>query len=122
MQHTGDFFQRIDQARSTARNLVAVDPDVILAPSTHDTAVTVESILQRPGWGQVTAIREKRVHLIDGDKISRCGPRLIDALEEIARVLHPQRFPLGSQRFPTGSSATASGVDHDAVEIEDGAS
>ena len=77
--------------------VVAGDPDVILAPSTHDTAVSPESILQRPGWGQVSAIRDKRVHLIDGDKVSRCGPRLVDALEEIASVLHPQQFLLPSE-------------------------
>ena len=77
--------------------VVAGDPDVILAPSTHATAVTVESILQRPGWSQVSAIRDKRVHLIDGDKVSRCGPRLVDALEEIASALHPQHFSLPSE-------------------------
>lgn len=68
--------------------VVAGDPDVILAPSTHATPITREAILKRPGWGQIRAVREGRVHIIDGDSISRCGPRLVDALEEIASVLY----------------------------------
>lgn len=76
--------------------VVAGNPEVILAPSTHATPVTVESILARTGWGQVAAVRENRVHLIDGDSVSRCGPRLVDALEEIAEVLYPERFPSAS--------------------------
>lgn len=76
--------------------VIAENPDVILAPSTHATPVTLESILSRSGWADVRAIRDKRVHLIDGDQISRCGPRVVDALEEIARMLYPNRFPPAS--------------------------
>lgn len=68
--------------------VVAGNPDVILAPSTHATPVTAESILGRAGWGGVRAIQDKRVYVIDGDSVSRCGPRLVDALEEIVGVVH----------------------------------
>ncbi len=78
------------------------DPDVILAPSTHAAPVTIRSILTRPGWSRVRAIREQRVHLIDGDKVSRCGPRLVDALEEIVSVLYPERFSSPSLDIESG--------------------
>lgn len=73
--------------------VIAGDPEVILAPASHAAPVTVESILHRPGWSQVRAVREKRVYVIDRNHISRCGPRLVDALEEIAGVLYPDQFP-----------------------------
>jgi iron complex transport system substrate-binding protein len=69
------------------------DPEVILAPTSHAEHISVESILGRQGWGNVRAIRDKQVYLIDGDSVSRCGPRLLDALEEMMRVVYPDLWP-----------------------------
>ena len=69
--------------------VVSRNPDVILSPSTHASQVRVEKLLQRQGWGEVKAIQEKQVFVINGDQISRCGPRLLDALEEIIQVVYP---------------------------------
>jgi iron complex transport system substrate-binding protein len=33
-----------------------------------------------------------RVYVIDGDLLTRPGPRLVDGLEQIARALHPEAF------------------------------
>jgi iron complex transport system substrate-binding protein len=35
---------------------------------------------------------EGRVYPINGDLLSRPGPRLVDGFEQIARVLHPEAF------------------------------
>jgi len=43
-------------------------------------------------WSQVTAVREGRVYLLDDDTIHRPGPRLAQAIAEIARLLYPERF------------------------------
>lgn len=77
--------------RISAEAVVARNPDVILAPSTHASEVTREAILNRQGWDQVNAVRNERVFVIDGDPVSRCGPRLIDALEEVIQVVYPER-------------------------------
>lgn len=69
--------------------VVARNPHVILSPSTHASEVSIEKLLQRQGWAEVKAIQEKQVFIIDGDHISRCGPRLLDALEEIIRHAYP---------------------------------
>jgi iron complex transport system substrate-binding protein len=69
--------------------VVARNPDVILSPSTHASKVSIEKLLERQGWGNVKAVREKQVYIINGDHVSRCGPRLLDALEEIIRVAYP---------------------------------
>lgn len=68
------------------------DPEVILAPSTHADQVSFEKLAGRQGWGQILAIREKQVFLIDGDQVSRCGPRLLDALESMIEAVYPQRY------------------------------
>jgi iron complex transport system substrate-binding protein len=38
------------------------------------------------------AVRNGRVYVIDGDLLTRPGPRLVDGLEQIAHVLHPEAF------------------------------
>jgi iron complex transport system substrate-binding protein len=70
--------------------VVARNPDVIISPSTHASKVSIEKLLERQGWSEVKAIQEKQVYIINGDHISRCGPRLLDAIEEIIRVAYPQ--------------------------------
>ena len=86
--------------------VVAGDPDIILAPSTHGAPVTIESILTRPGWSRVRAVREKRIYLLNRDTISRCGPRLVDALEEIVAAAYPDRFTSSDYESEPGEQAT----------------
>ena len=72
--------------------LLARDPEVILAPSSGAEPMTIEELRSRPGWNKLRAVRNNRIYLIDGDLISRCGPRLVDALEIMARTLYGDRF------------------------------
>lgn len=56
---------------------------------------TAESIKARPGFENIDAIKNDRVHLLDGNIVSRPGPRIVQALELIARSIHPERFDKG---------------------------
>jgi cobalamin transport system substrate-binding protein len=80
--------------------LLARDPEVILAPSVEAEPMTVERLRTRPGWSNLRAVRNNRIYLIDGDLISRCGPRLVDALEIMARALYADRFAALADRPP----------------------
>lgn len=72
--------------------VVARGPDVILGPSSHGEGLTAAKIAARPGWGELAAVKAGRIVIVDGDIISRAGPRLADALEAVARGLYPERF------------------------------
>jgi cobalamin transport system substrate-binding protein len=56
-----------------------------------------ESVEELPrGWerlGSVSAVREGRVYGVDGDLVHRPGPRMVEALRALARVIHPERVP-----------------------------
>lgn len=75
--------------RVSSEAVLARNPDVILAPSTHGEKVEFERLASRPGWSGLTAIETRQVFLIDGDQISRCGPRLLDALEQMLNAVYP---------------------------------
>ena len=69
----------------SVEQLVEDDPDVYLA---SEFGQGVDAVTDRPGIRDLTAVREGRVHLVDGDLISRPGPRLVEGLEALAEALH----------------------------------
>jgi len=80
-----------DYAQISIEELLVQNPDVILL---GDAAygVTVESIAARAGWDQLAAVQTGQVFPFDDNLVSRPGPRLIDALEQLVRLLHPDQF------------------------------
>jgi iron complex transport system substrate-binding protein len=73
--------------------LVSADPEVIMLPTQHGTAFTTPEMLQgHPAWRQITAVKQGRIYTIDGDLVDGYGPRIVQGLEEIAKILHPGLF------------------------------
>jgi iron complex transport system substrate-binding protein len=64
------------------------DPDVILFPRSESFAPQLEEFQRLPGWRDLRAVRNRRMYFVS-DTIIRPSPRLVDALEEVARALHP---------------------------------
>ncbi|HOJ00883.1 MAG TPA: hypothetical protein PLL88_04635, partial [Anaerolineaceae bacterium] len=58
----------------------------------HGDKLIAEQLAARPGWDQVDAVKNNRIYLIDGNISSRPGPRIVDALESIAKSLYPDLF------------------------------
>ena len=75
----------------TAEAVLAADPQIILLADGE--WVSIESVAQRPGWAGIAAVTNGRVHPINPDLGNRPGPRIVDAIEEMARVIYPERFP-----------------------------
>jgi iron complex transport system substrate-binding protein len=72
--------------------LVEADPEVIVLAD-HDFGETAEKVQGRPGWSGMTAVKEGHlVEVEDINLVSRPGPRVAEAVEYIARELHPELF------------------------------
>ena len=71
--------------------VVAADPAFIILGDAR-YGVTPESIAQRPGWENLSAVKNGQVLPFNDDLVSRPGPRLVDALEELAKLLRPELF------------------------------
>lgn len=74
-------------------DLIHRRPQVILGAAIEGGMGDLGQLVTQPGWRELPAVQNGRVHAIDGDIVSRPGPRLAEALERIARHLHPDRFP-----------------------------
>ncbi|MCU4743850.1 ABC transporter substrate-binding protein [Natronoglomus mannanivorans] len=83
--------------RSRPREWEAVreyDPEVIVvAPcgfGLEQTAANLTDLTDREGWDDLAAVREGRVWAMDGHHyVNRPGPRLVDTLEALAPIVHP---------------------------------
>ncbi len=76
----------------TAEALIDANPEVVLLAD-HVWGESLETVAARPGWDAVDAVINERVYGVDPDTGNRPGPRIVDSLEEIARLLYPDRFP-----------------------------
>jgi len=72
--------------------IVVRDPQVIIFGAGPFVPTTVESIKARAGWGGISAVVEDRVYAIDTDLLDLPGPRLVEGLEQLAMLLHPEAF------------------------------
>lgn len=66
--------------------LIADDPEIYVGST--GSMQSAEDVAKRPGWTKLTAINNKRVIVLDENLITRPGPRLIDALEELVNEFH----------------------------------
>ena len=76
----------------TSEFVIAQDPEVIVYTVGYMTTTTAEEIASRPGWDVITAVSEANIHSMDDNLMSRYGPRIVDGLEELAALLHPDLF------------------------------
>jgi len=73
--------------------LVSSDPEIIMIDASMGTAVVSEEELRaHPAWQGVTAVKQDRIYTIDGDLVNRSGPRIIQGLEDMAEIIHPELF------------------------------
>jgi len=71
--------------------IVVENPSIIVLGDSM-WGVTPESVLERAGWESIEAVKSEQIFPIDDNLISRPGPRLVDGLEALAKILHPGVF------------------------------
>jgi iron complex transport system substrate-binding protein len=74
--------------------VVSADPDVIIVQTMVGgvPTISIEELEAHPIWGEMSAVKQGKVYLINGDLVSRSGPRIVEGLEALAEALHPDLF------------------------------
>jgi len=86
---------RIVWPQFNLEELLKADPDMIilgdaLVPMNPQTP---EMVARRPGWNRLRAVRLGAIYPIETEVVSRPGPRIVEGLELLAKLFHPDRFP-----------------------------
>lgn len=77
----------------TEEAIIAADPQLIVI--TDQVNYTVEDVLARPGWSEVSAVKNGNVIAVDADIASRWGPRLPQLVQLIAEAMTSVTVPAG---------------------------
>ena len=73
--------------------VVARNPQVILVSSMGTSGDLIyNSIKTDPRLSGVEAMVKGQVYQVDGDLVERPGPRVVDGLEQVAKLIHPEIF------------------------------
>jgi iron complex transport system substrate-binding protein len=78
-------------AQLSLEQLVVSNPSIIILGDSM-WGVTVEAVKARSGWESLEAVKSGRIYPFDDNLVSRPGPRLVDGLEGLVKLLHPELF------------------------------
>ena len=79
-------------AQVNLEEILVRDPSVIVFADGSFVPTTVESLKARAGWTDISAVQNDRVYAMDTDLLDLPGPRLVQGLETMAEILHPELF------------------------------
>ena len=76
------------------------NPDVIVVMpcgfSIERTMREMNILLELPGFAELSAVKNNRLYITDGNQyFNRPGPRIVDSIEIIAEIVHPKLFNFG---------------------------
>lgn len=71
--------------------IVRADPEIIVLGDA-DYGTTPEQVAARTGWSGLSAVKNRKVFPVSANLISRPGPRVGDAAEAYAKLLHPELY------------------------------
>lgn len=75
--------------------VIEKNPQVIIVGSSEDQPELIEAVKNESTLHETDAFKYNRIYTIDTDIVSRTGPRIVDALEEMAKIIHPEIFKKG---------------------------
>jgi iron complex transport system substrate-binding protein len=103
-----------DWPRVGWEEVVRLQPEYLVFASAHPEEVTamLAGLRTQPGWRDLKAITENKIAIIT-DAVNLPAPRIVDAIEELARKLHPEAF-VEAPHVPGGISQATGAAARDA--------
>lgn len=80
------FAELTDWPSVSQESIIAADPDVILIPAS--SGVTAESVADREGWADISAVKNNKVFVVDDNLYSRPSPRIGETILQLSQLLN----------------------------------
>jgi cobalamin transport system substrate-binding protein len=79
--------------RINLEEIIRLQPEYLVFVGEHagDTQKDIDALVSRPGWRNLDAMRQGKI-VVTSEAIIRPVPRIVDAIEQLARALHPEVF------------------------------
>jgi len=72
--------------------VIEKDPRIIIVGESADQPGLLKTVKDESVLAETDAFKNNQIYAIDTDIVSRTGPRIINALEEMAKIIHPELF------------------------------
>ncbi len=82
----------ISYPRFSKEQVLGMSPDIIIVTSMARAAVTERLKQDWYQWTNLPAVKNDRIYFKDSNLFDRPSPRLVDALEILVRLIHPEMF------------------------------
>jgi len=100
-----------DWPQMSLEEVVHLQPDYLVFAASHSESAArdFDALATRPGWRLLDAVRKRHFAVIS-DAVNRPAPRIVSAIEELARQLHPEVFqdPPAPEKVPPSANAAPS--------------
>jgi len=77
----------------TPEFIIAQNPEVIVYTVGPMTMTVAADFAAREHWDSIYAVSHNKIYSLDDNLMSRYGPRVVDGLEQLAEIIHPELFP-----------------------------
>jgi iron complex transport system substrate-binding protein len=78
--------------RLNMETVLKEDPEIIIFPIGKAEGIPLSEQQEWLRWTSVSAVKQGRLHQIPADVLNRPGPRIVEGLEALARIIHPELF------------------------------
>jgi iron complex transport system substrate-binding protein len=93
----GGFPQVTDEA------IISANPQFIILTEDPAYGGNVSAVYKRSNWGGIEALKLHQVYRINSNIIGRPGPRLVQGLQCLAQIIHPDKFSGALPSYCTGT-------------------
>jgi iron complex transport system substrate-binding protein len=93
----GGFPQVTDEA------IISANPQFIILTEDPAYGGDVNAVYKRSNWGSIDALKLHQVYRINSNIIGRPGPRLVQGLQCLAQIIHPDKFAGALPTYCTGT-------------------
>jgi iron complex transport system substrate-binding protein len=100
---------RTDWPQISLEEVVRQQPEFLIFPESHSSTAPpdLDALITRPGWRILDAVKNHHYALVS-DAVNRPATRIVSAIEDLARQLHPEAFtqtPEGAPKSESPNSA-----------------
>ena len=77
----------------TDEAIITANPQYIILTEDPAYGGSASAVYKRPNWVNIAAVKNHKVYHVNVDIIQRPGPRLVQGLQCVAQLVHPDKFP-----------------------------
>jgi iron complex transport system substrate-binding protein len=76
----------------TDEAIISANPQFVILTEDPKYGGDAAQVYKRSNWGGIDAVKNRKVYHINTDIMQRAGPRIVQGLQCVAQIVHPDKF------------------------------